>query len=161
MRKSAFAPVVAGSTRVLVLGSLPGERSLAAGRYYAHPRNLFWRLIGGVMGQDLEALAYEVRLQALLSAGIGVWDTIASAHRAGSLDSAIRDLAAAELCPLLRRLPGLRAIAFNGRKSAAIGRRAIGPTELALLDLPSSSPANAGIAYEEKARQWGKLRDFL
>jgi hypoxanthine-DNA glycosylase len=77
---------------LLVLGSLPGEESLAQGRYYAHPRNHFWTLIGAVIGRDLVALGYEARLAALLEAGVGLWDVVASATRRGSLDGAIRVL---------------------------------------------------------------------
>jgi hypoxanthine-DNA glycosylase len=82
-RKVSFPPVVAPDTRVLILGSLPGERSLEEGRYYAHPRNLFWRLVGASIERDLEALPYEARLETLLTAGIGLWDTVASATRRG------------------------------------------------------------------------------
>ena len=141
-------------TRVLVLGSLPGERSLAEGRYYAHPRNLFWRLIGEVIGRELEALGYDARLEALLGAGIGLWDTVASATRAGSLDAAIREAEHNPLVDLAETLPELRAVAFNGAKSAKIGMAALAGSELALMPLPSSSPANASLPYAEKLRLW-------
>src|SRR5690606_19780409 len=120
-RKASFAPVVAPATRVLILGSLPGERSLAAGRYYAHPRNRFWHLVGRVIGIDLELLAYEARLAALLAAGIGLWDTVATARRDGSLDAAIRDAEATPLAGIVATLPALRAVAFNGATAARIG----------------------------------------
>jgi hypoxanthine-DNA glycosylase len=106
---------------VLVLGSLPGEASLAAGRYYAHPLNQFWRLIGGAIGQDIAALDYDARLAALLAAGVGLWDTIGSARRSGSLDGAIRDAEANPLAALVAGLPNLRCVAFNGATSARIG----------------------------------------
>ncbi|MFN3389918.1 MAG: DNA-deoxyinosine glycosylase, partial [Allosphingosinicella sp.] len=89
--KRSFPPVVDANTRVLVLGSLPGEQSLARAQYYAHPRNHFWRLIGAVAGVELAALAYPERLEALRAARIGLWDTVGSARRTGSLDGAIRD----------------------------------------------------------------------
>lgn len=162
MRKSAFAPVVAPSTRVLVLGSLPGEASLAAGRYYAHPRNQFWTLVGGVIGRDLAPLEYPERLSALAEAGIGLWDTIASAHRRGSLDAAIRGVEAAPLCELVAALPALRAVAFNGATSARIGRRLLpADAEPVLVDLPSSSPANAAMTLLQKQERWNLLRKFL
>ena len=162
IRKSAFAPVVAASTRVLILGSLPGDASLAAGRYYAHPRNRFWSLAGAVIGQDdLAALPYEARLEVLLGAGIGLWDTIASARRAGSLDAAIREVEAAPLRDLVTTLPALRAVAFNGATSSKIGRRALHGTPLELVDLPSSSPANAAIPLDAKRARWLTLGRFL
>lgn len=161
-RKTAFPPVVAPDTRVLILGSLPGEASLAAGRYYAHPANQFWRLAGAVIGrEELPALAYEERLQALLHAGIGLWDTIASARRRGSLDAAIREAEHAPLGELVARLPALRAVAFNGGTSARIGRPQLAGARLALVDLPSSSPAYAAMPFPEKRRRWLALKEFL
>ena len=161
MRKSAFPPIVAADTRVLILGSLPGEASLAAGRYYAHPQNQFWRLTGGVIGVDLPALDYEQRVAALLAAGIGLWDTVASAAREGSLDAALRDVEQAALGELVGRLPTLRAIGFNGATSARLGRRALGGASQTLIDLPSSSPAYAAMPFAAKAEIWGRLREFL
>lgn len=162
IRKSAFAPVTDCRTRALILGSLPGEASLAAQRYYAHPQNQFWRLVGGVIGQDLAALDYCERLAALQDHGIGLWDTIATARRDGSLDAAIREAEAAPLAELAEALPALQAVAFNGATSARIGRRQLaGRTGCELLDLPSSSPAHAAMRLAEKQQRWNLLRKFL
>ena len=160
-RKSSFPPVVAPDTRVLVLGSLPGERSLAAQRYYAHPQNRFWHLIGKVVGVELEPLDYDGRLAALLAAKVGLWDTVASARRAGSLDAAIREAEHNPLADLARSLPELRAVGFNGQASARIGMPQLAGTDLALIPLPSSSPANASIPLAEKEKLWSRLGDFL
>jgi double-stranded uracil-DNA glycosylase len=156
-----FPPVTRPDTRLLVLGSLPGAVSLAQQRYYAHPQNQFWRLIGAVIGKDLVPLAYEARLAALLEAGIGLWDTVASATRPGSLDADIRLHAASDLAGLIADLPRLRAIAFNGATSARIGRRQLGDARLALIDLPSSSPAYASLPFERKREAWLMLRAYL
>ena len=160
-RKSSFAPIVSPDTRVLILGSLPGEASLAAGRYYAHPQNQFWRLIGGVIAQDFASLDYEARLAALNLANVGLWDTVASARREGSLDGALREVEGNPLGDLVATLPTLRAIGFNGATAAKIGRRALGETQIALIDLPSSSPAHARMSIAEKAQRWKSLRQFL
>ena len=160
-RKSSFRPVVAPDTRVLVLGSLPGERSLAAGRYYAHPQNRFWHLLGRVIGVELARLDYEDRLMALLAAKVGLWDTVASAHRVGSLDAAIREAEHNPLADLARSLPELRAVGFNGQASARIGMPQLAGTDLALIPLPSSSPANASIPLADKEKLWSRLGDFL
>lgn len=159
--KRSFPPVVNGRTRVLVLGSLPGEESLARRQYYANPRNHFWRLMGAVIAEDLPVLAYERRLETLLEAGVGLWDTVGSATRRGSLDGNIRDHQANDLRALAERLPELRAVGFNGAKSAAIGLPQLaGHDRLALLPLPSSSPAYT-LGFEEKLRAWRRLGDFL
>lgn len=161
-RKTAFAPVVDAHTRLLILGSLPGELSLAAARYYANPRNRFWHLVGDVIDRpDLPDLEYEQRLGALLASGIGLWDAIASAQRHGSLDSSIRSVEAAGLGELIGSLPCLRAVAFNGRISAKIARPLLLPLGLTLIDLPSSSPAHAAMPFTEKRQIWLGLRQFL
>lgn len=147
---------------MLVLGSLPGTASLAAGEYYAHPRNLFWRLVGAVIDRpDLAQLTYAERTQALLGNGIGLWDVFASARRAGSLDSAIRDAAPADLHALIHALPRLRAIAFNGKAAASAGRRVLAGCSSPLIDLPSSSPAHAAMPFAAKRERWLGLKEFL
>ena len=161
-RKSAFAPVVAPDTRILILGSLPGEASLKAQRYYAHPQNQFWRLAGAVIGrEDLTALGYDARLEALLAAKVGLWDTVASATRLGSLDTAIREAEHAPLAELAATLPRLRAVGFNGKTSARIGRAQLSGGGLALVDLPSSSPAHASLDLAQKRERWLELQQFL
>ena len=155
-----FAPVVAPDTRLLILGSLPGEVSLARSQYYAHPRNQFWRLIGAVIERDLVALGYEKRLEALTGARIGLWDTVAAGRRKGSLDSNLRLQDTSDLGGLAANLPRLRAAAFNGGKAASLGRRQLQGSKLELLDLPSSSPAYT-LPFERKLESWLLLRAFL
>jgi hypoxanthine-DNA glycosylase len=160
-RKASFSPVIDERTRLLLLGSLPGEASLRAARYYAHPQNQFWQLVSALTERDLVALQYEDQLQALLGAGIGLWDVVADAARSGSLDGAIRDHRPNDLAALIADLPGLRAIGFNGATAARIGRRLIpAATRLALIDLPSSSPAFT-IGLAAKRVRWLPLKDFL
>jgi len=155
--KRALAPIVNADTRLLVLGSLPGDASLAAAQYYAHPRNAFWRLLGRVVNRDLESLPYAERLDALLGAGIGLWDVIASGERRGSLDAAIRNAEAADVNTLIATLPNLHAVAFNGALAARHGRRSLADRwGLVLIDLPSSSPAHAR-PFEHKAAAWDRL----
>jgi hypoxanthine-DNA glycosylase len=159
--KRSFPPVADARTRVLVLGSLPGEESLARSQYYANPRNHFWRLIGAVTKLDLESLPYEARLRALLEARVGLWDTVGSATRRGSLDGAIRDHRTNDLADLAGRLPELRAVGFNGGKSASLGTAQLaGRRDLALVPLPSSSPAYTR-PFEEKLAEWMKLAPYL
>lgn len=160
--KSSFPPVVNADTRVIVLGSLPGEASLAAGQYYAHVRNHFWRLMGDVLETELVALAYPERLQTLLRHGVGLWDVVAQARRRGSLDSQLRDVSINDFSLLLRQAPGLRAIGCNGgeswrRASAHAGFAEAGVT---LLALPSSSPAYT-LPYADKLAAWLSLREWL
>ena len=159
-RKAGFPAVVDANTRVLILGSLPGEASLAQAQYYGNPRNAFWRLMEGVLDTPLVPLAYEDRLTALLARGVGLWDVIAEAERPGSLDAAIRDPASNDLLALIETLPALRAVAFNGGTAAKLGSRLIGD-RIATLALPSSSPAHAARSFADKAEIWGQLKTFV
>ena len=160
--KRSFAPVVDANTRVLVLGSLPGEASLRAGQYYGHPRNQFWRLREPVVAAQLVDLPYEARLDTLLAAGVGLWDVIRSASRPGSLDADIRDHQPNALAELVATLPRLRAVAFNGGKAATLGRRLLlgGARGLALAPLPSSSPAHTA-RFDSKQLKWSELGRLL
>lgn len=160
MRKAGFPPVVDADTRVLILGSLPGEASLTVQQYYGNPRNAFWRLMERVLGASLVPLDYEARLAALLAHGVGLWDVIAEAERPGSLDAAIRDPAANDLAGLIETLPRLRLVAFNGGAAAKLGGRLIGG-RVETIALPSSSPAHAARGFENKAEAWTRLTRFL
>lgn len=161
MPKSSFHAVCHPDTRLLILGSLPGEVSLARAQYYAHPQNQFWRLMQAVIERPLVELAYPERLETLLEAGVGLWDVVRSAERVGSLDTAIRNLEANPLADFVATLPALRAVGYNGGKASAVGRARLaqdgGPAQVTL---PSSSPAHA-VPFERKAAEWLRLRAFL
>jgi TDG/mug DNA glycosylase family protein len=158
--KRSMAPVGSGDARLLILGSLPGEASLAAQRYYAHPTNQFWRLLGEAIGEDLAGLDYDERLVRLAAREIALWDVVAEARRSGSLDGAIRAASPNELADYARSHPRLEAVAFNGRTAAAIGRRALATRDgLTLIDLPSSSAALTR-PFEEKAAAWRAVGRF-
>lgn len=162
-RKQSFAAVIDQNTRILVLGSLPGEASLAATQYYAHPRNAFWRLLETVLDVPLVTLPYPDRLATLQRRGIGLWDVVARAERRGSLDAAILNPETNDLLALIQTLPVLRAVAFNGATSARLGTRLLAPVaeRIELITLPSSSPAHAALSFPQKAEAWRLLRDRL
>lgn len=161
MRKRGFEPVVNERVSLLVLGSLPGDASLAQSQYYGHRQNRFWQLMAEVVGVDLPSLDYPARLEALLENRVGLWDVIAEAQRVGSLDGNIRDQTNNDLVGLLSRLPQLTTIAFNGGTAARLGLKALQEHagRYRIVTLPSSSPAHT-MPYNEKLRAWLTLRDF-
>ena len=157
----AFPLVADEHCRVLVLGSLPGVRSLREGRYYAHPRNQFWQLMSPVVDVDLPPLPYPDRLAALVACGVGLWDVVASARRIGSLDAAMRDATPRDVRAAAANLPKLRVLAFNGAAAFRIGQRQLGnPTIWPAVALPSSSPAHT-VSLATKAAAWSGLREYL
>ena len=158
-RKASMAPVGAADARLLLLGSLPGDASLAAQRYYAHPTNQFWRLLGAALGEELATLAYDARLMRLAARGVALWDVVERAERAGSLDGAIRNVSANALADYVATHPRLAAVGFNGQTAARLGRRALGEMRLTLIDLPSSSAAFT-MQVADKAARWQVLAVF-
>ena len=155
--KHGLPPVARPDARLFILGSLPGDASLAAQRYYAHPRNHFWSLIGQAIGEDLQSLDYPARLDRLSANRIGLWDVVARAIRNGSLDQAIREPGHNALADYFAGFPDLEAVAFNGATAALAGRRLLaGVAGLQLIDLPSSSPANTR-PLPEKMAEWDQI----
>jgi hypoxanthine-DNA glycosylase len=154
---TSFRPVIGQSSRVIVLGTMPGERSLQAGEYYAHPRNSFWPLMDDILGIPVRT-PYSERLELLKVRGLALWDVLASCERTGSLDVAIRNAAPNDFGSLFAAFPRVVAVLFNGRKAEALWRRhvpGLAPS-VATGTLPSSSSANAGMSYESKLRVWAE-----
>ena len=160
--KALLRPGRRRNTRLLVLGSLPGDKSLAAQEYYGNRQNKFWALMSAVIGVELASLEYGARLQSLLQHGVGLWDVVAEAHRAGSLDSNIRDRNDNDLLELLARLHAVQAIAFNGGTASKLGTKLLGEhaSRYHIFTLPSSSPAYT-LAYSEKLAKWKSLSHAL
>ncbi len=156
--KHCFPPVVDKHTEILILGSLPGDASLAQQQYYAHPQNRFWHLLSDVLQNKLVEQAYEQRLQTLLEHRIGLWDVVANAKREGSLDSQIKARQDNDLLALLIQLTSLKTIAFNGGTASKLGLKILGSnaSRYRILQLPSSSPAFT-LAYAAKLAQWKQL----
>jgi double-stranded uracil-DNA glycosylase len=157
----SFAPIEDAMSRVLILGSMPGKASLAAGEYYAHPQNLFWRILGEITGAA-PSLPYAARARTLKSRGIALWDVLESCAREGSLDSAIDDatIRANDFTSFYRAHPRIAHVFFNGAKAETCYRKhvlpALGdaPAPPGYHRLPSTSPANASMSRAHKQRVW-------
>ncbi len=138
---------------------MPGEASLAAGQYYAHPRNQFWPILGALLGFDA-GMPYERRVRAVRAAGIAVWDVLHSCERPGSLDSRIvRDsIEPNDFAALFARCRGIRRVCFNGAMAEESFRRHVLPSldagGLEFVRLPSTSPANASMSAARKLEAW-------
>jgi hypoxanthine-DNA glycosylase len=161
---TAFPPVVGRQPRVLILGSMPSEASLAVGQYYGLERNAFWPIMGELFGAG-RALPYGERLAVLKRHGVALWDVLRACERQGSLDSNI-DLRTAEVnafASFFRRYRTIKRVYFNGAKAADIYRRRVLPEVqlaapyLTYERLPSTSPAMAALSFEQKLAAWSVL----
>ncbi len=159
MRVSSFDPIEKSTSRVLILGSMPGKVSLRAAQYYAHPQNAFWKILGGLFDFAPNS-PYESRITCLRDRGIALWDVMQSCVRESSLDSNIEEssIIANPFGDFLAVHPKIQTICFNGAKAEASWRRHVLPTlqegDIAYHRLPSTSPANASISYDTKFGAW-------
>jgi TDG/mug DNA glycosylase family protein len=156
----SFPPIASRTSRVLILGSMPGKASLRAQQYYAHPRNQFWRIVGTLLGFD-PASPYEARGASLRSAEVALWDVLQSCIRESSLDSAIvpSSVVANDFAGFLTKHPQIHRICFNGGTAARLYERHVRPglaasPKIEHLRLPSTSPAHAALRFDEKLRAW-------
>ena len=153
---TGLAPLVSPATKVLILGSFPGVRSLQAQEYYGHPQNQFWKILQAIWPAsplEMGADSYEKRSAWLLARGLGLWDVYASCERQGSLDTAIRHAEVNDFAALAARCPALRGIAHNGGESFKHARHTAG-LGVTVHRLPSTSPANASWSFERKLAAW-------
>lgn len=160
-----FPPVAGSDARALILGSLPGQVSLARVQYYAQPRNAFWPIMGRLFDVAPE-LPYEERLALLVARGVALWDVCAEGRRPGSLDQKIdhSSVMPNDFAAFLGAHPHIALIAFNGATAAALFRRKVAlpaPVPRTVL-LPSTSPAHAAMPFERKLDLWREaLRELL
>ena len=168
MRDTGFPYSADSDARVLILGSMPSRKSLAASQYYAHPQNSFWPIMGELLDFDSK-VPYEVRLARLRAAGIALWDVAHQCVRPGSMDHAIdtESVVANDFAGLFHSHPDIRAIFFNGKKAEELYRRLVLPgladrfRQIERHLLPSTSPAHAGLSRAEKCEAWRKIRIAL
>lgn len=153
----SFKPVGNADASILILGSMPGKRSLEQNQYYAHPLNAFWKIMGELVGA-YPSLPYADRLEILRSSGIALWDVLDSCVRKTSLDSHIRNESANDFAAFFAQHPHITQVFFNGSKAEQCFRKFVqGKQVLPALEfcrLPSTSPAHAGMRYADKLQAW-------
>lgn len=158
-RRRGLDALASSTSRVLVLGSFPGERSLCLGEYYANERNVFWKLMGELFGAS-PSLPYEKRTEILLKRGIALWDVIESCERIGSTDGRIvaTSIVTNDIDSFLVEHPEIRRVYLNGAMAERCFRRRVvlqsRPEPLTIQRLPSTSPANATATYANKLVAW-------
>jgi hypoxanthine-DNA glycosylase len=154
--REGLPPVIDDGARVLLLGSFPSERSLAARQYYANLRNQFWTLMGTLFDFDAE-LPYDQRLAAVTGHGVALWDVVHGCRRAGSMDAKIdrKTLVVNDFAPLFSRYPGIRRVFVNGLTAFELFERHVA-TGLPTVRLPSSSGA-LPMSFADKLARWSEI----
>ncbi len=156
-----FAPSVNATCTKLILGSMPGVKSLEQTQYYAHPRNAFWRIMAALFGAPHPFDSYDDKLNLLLSHHIALWDVISACTRDGSLDSDIRNAVPNDFEKFFKQYPNVKNVFFNGQTAynnfIKAFKSATFINDLTLIPLPSTSPANAHLSFDDKLKAWSVL----
>lgn len=154
MKSYSFSPISSPDSKMLILGTMPGTKSLELNQYYGHSQNNFWKFMFTIFNEDFAA-DYETKKALLLKNKIALWDVLQYCDRVGSLDSAIKNEIANDFESFLKLHPNIKTILFNGQKAAAFFKKYIHlKKEYTLITLPSTSPANAGKTFQSKLDEW-------
>lgn len=155
MKKESFPPLIDAKTKILVLGTMPGDKSIRTGEYYANPTNQFWKLIFHVFNSGIAVYNYEEKTKLLLNHHVGLWDVLSKAHRAGSLDSNIIDEEFNDFQQLFKTYPNIKMLIFNGQKPAEYFKiNNILHKDKEYYVLPSTSSANTTKTFDMKLKEW-------
>ncbi len=159
-RITSFPPIISKSSKILILGSAPGVKSLEMQQYYAHPQNQFWKILFHLFDEEY-TVDYKVRTALLHKHGIALWDMIDSCEREGSSDAKIRNEEHNDVLQLVTDYPNIQATFSNGQKSAKEARKMMGKDlKIPLEVLPSTSPLHT-IGFEKKLEAWKIIKNYL
>ncbi|MEA9415444.1 DNA-deoxyinosine glycosylase [Flavobacterium sp. PL02] len=154
MESYSFDPISSPNASVLILGTMPGIKSLELGQYYGHKQNNFWKILFTVFNEDFTDV-YEAKKEILIKNNIALWDVLKYCDRVGSLDSTIKNEITNDFDTFLKQHPDIKTILFNGQKAAAFFKKYIKVSDdYKLITLPSTSPANAGKSFDSKLNEW-------
>ena len=158
----SFRPSIDNNSKILILGSMPGVKSLEEQQYYAHPQNRFWKVMGVVCKEPLlYEFDYDNKLKTLLDNKIALWDTIQTCKREGSLDSDIQNEIPNDIRQLLKKYPQIKTICLNGNKSYSSFKKYFPDLteEYNCLKMPSTSPANARYSLNALIEEWAEITE--
>lgn len=159
-RIQSFPPVISEKSKILILGSIPGVKSLEKQEYYAHPQNHFWRLLFCIFEEAFSS-DYQYKLNFLEKYNIALWDTIESCERKGSKDTDIKDEAMNQIPNLLGKYPNIQVIFCNGQKAYKNVIKLLGRDfHLPIILMPSTSPLHT-IAFDKKLEDWKQVLEFI
>ena len=159
-RISSFPPIVSPTSKILILGSIPGVKSLEQQQYYAHPQNKFWTILSELFQEDVTT-DYSERITLLQRKHIALWDVIDSCERKGSLDVKIKNEEQNDIGKFLTDHPNIIAVFCNGQKAFKNVQKKLGSTsQFPIFVLPSTSPAHA-VPFDKKLHVWKHIKSYL
>ena len=161
MKSFSFPPISSQDSKILILGTMPGTKSLELNQYYGHKQNNFWKFLFTIIGEEF-SMDYQTRKNLLIKNKIALWDVLQFCDRVGSLDSAIKNEIANNFESFLNTHPQIEYIFFNGQKAEAFFKKYVHlEKEYKSFTLPSTSPANASKTFQDKLREWNIIKTLL
>ncbi|MEN8121126.1 MAG: DNA-deoxyinosine glycosylase [Bacteroidota bacterium] len=161
MESISFNPIINLESKILILGTMPGIKSLEADQYYAHQRNAFWPIMFKIFDKKLTE-NYKARKEFILKNHLALWDTLMFCFREGSLDSKIKKEQPNRIYELLNTYPSIHSIIFNGKAAEKFHNRYFTKqSSISYYTLPSTSPANARKTFDEKLSGWAIIKELL
>lgn len=161
MKSFSFPPISSQDSKILILGTMPGTKSLELNQYYGHKQNNFWKFLFTIIGEEF-SMDYQTRKNLLIKNKIALWDVLQFCDRIGSLDSAIKNEIANDFESFLNTHPQIEYIFFNGQKAEAFFKKYVHlEKEYKSFTLPSTSPANASKTFQDKLKEWNIIKTLL
>jgi len=161
MKSFSFPPISSQDSKILILGTMPGTKSLELNQYYGHKQNNFWKFLFTIIGEEF-SMDYQTRKNLLIKNKIALWDVLQFCDRVGSLDSAIKNEIANDFESFLNTHPQIEYIFFNGQKAEAFFKKYVHlEKEYKSFTLPSTSPANASKTFQDKLSEWNLIKTLL
>lgn len=161
MKSFSFPPISSQDSKILILGTMPGTKSLELNQYYGHKQNNFWKFLFTIIGEEF-SMDYQTRKNLLIKNKIALWDVLQFCDRVGSLDSAIKNEIANDFESFLNTHPQIEYIFFNGQKAEAFFKKYVHlEKEYKSFTLPSTSPANASKTFQDKLKEWDIIKTLL
>ncbi len=164
----SFEPIARSDAEILILGSMPGVKSIQAHHYYAHPRNCFWYIIENLFSSKAD-LGYPGRIELLRENRIALWDVLKQCARKGSLDSAISvsSIETQDFNTFYSVTPNIKIVFFNGAAAEKEYVKRVKPLlsqpyrNIVYHRLPSTSPAMASMNRKQKLNQWKLVKESV
>ena len=160
MEEHKFEPVFDRNSRILILGTFPSVKSREVNFYYGHPRNRFWKVLARILGEDVPETIDDKKAM-LLRNGIALWDVCIKCDITGSSDSSIKNVVPVDIRRITDSADIIKIFANGNTAGKLYDKYLKDKTEMEIIVLPSTSPANAAFQMERLVDKWKMIKEVM
>ena len=153
-------PVFNPFSKILILGTMPSQKSREAGFYYAHPQNRFWRVLAAVLGRAVPETVFEKQALALEN-GIALWDVLKSCEIKGSQDVSIKKPVANDIAAIVKQTRIAHVFTTGAAATKLYQKLCAATVGIEAYGLPSTSAANAKSDLCALIKAYNVIVDYL